>query len=95
MKKWAAGLAVAGALWMIFVLTTGSLSFAKISNYPGVFTARWVQYKGIAPSQAIVWAFNLWLLFTSAVEWVVVGLSLRAGLHVSVQCHRCRFSRQS
>jgi len=54
MKKWAAALAIAGALWMIVVLTTGSLSLARIGNYPGVFTARWVQYRGIAPSSAVV-----------------------------------------
>jgi hypothetical protein len=78
MKKWAAGLAVAGALWMIVVLATGSLSLAQISNYPGVFTSRWVQYKGIGPSQVMVWSFNVWLVLTSAIEWIVVGLGLRA-----------------
>jgi hypothetical protein len=78
MKKWAAALAIAGALWMIVVLTTGSLSLARIGNYPGVFTARWVQYRGIAPSSAVVWAFNIWLVITSAVEWVVVGFGVRA-----------------
>lgn len=82
MKKWAIGLGVAGAPWMIIVLTTGSLVLAKVSNYPGVFTARCVQYRGIAPSSGIVWAFNVWLILTSAVEWVVVGLGLRAVLLV-------------
>jgi hypothetical protein len=78
MKKWAAGLAVAGALWMIAVLTTGSLFLAKVSNYPGVFISRWVQYRGIAPSLAVIWAFTVWLVLTSAAEWVVVGFGLRA-----------------
>jgi hypothetical protein len=78
MRKWAAGLGIVGALWMIVVLTSGSLSLAKISNYPGVFTSTWVQYRGIAPSSAMVWAFNIWLVLTSAVEWIVVGLGLRA-----------------
>ena len=78
MKKWAVGLAVAGALWMIVVLASRSLSLAKISNYPGVFTSTWVQYRGIAPSSMMVWAFNVWLVPISAIEWIVVGLGLRA-----------------
>ena len=78
MKKWAAGLALAGALWMIVVIYIGSLPLAEVSNYPGVFASRWVQYKGIAPSLAIVWAFNVWLVLTSAVEWIMFGLGLRA-----------------
>jgi hypothetical protein len=55
MKKWVALLALAGAGWMTVVLYSGSLFVATISNYPGVFAARWVQYRGIAPSSAIVW----------------------------------------
>jgi hypothetical protein len=78
MKKWAAILAVAGAAWMIGVLYSGSLFLATISNYPGVFAARWVQYRGIAPSSAIIWGFNIWLVLTSAIEWIAVGLVLRA-----------------
>ena len=78
MKKWAAGLALAGALWMIVVLNTGSLPLAEVSNYPGVFASRGGQYKGIAPSLAMVWAFNVWLVLTSSAEWIVVGLGLRA-----------------
>ena len=78
MKKWAIALSVAGALWMIVVLTSGSLFLAQISNYPGVFSSRWLQYRGIAPSQVTVWTFNFWLVLTSAVEWNVVGLAVRA-----------------
>lgn len=78
MKKWAAILGLGGALWMIIVLTTGSLFLAKISNYPGIFAVRWVQYRGIAPSSAMIWGFNVWLVLTSAIEWIAVGLGLRA-----------------
>ena len=77
MRKWAAILAVAGALWMILVLRVGSLPLARLSNYPGTFAARWVQFRGIAPSPTLIWAFNAWLVLTSAIEWVVVGLVLR------------------
>jgi hypothetical protein len=77
MKKWAAILAMAGAAWMIFVLYSRSLLLATISNYPGVFAGRWVQYRGIAPSLAMVWGFNIWLVLSSAIEWVVLGLLLR------------------
>ena len=80
MKKWAGILAVAGALWMTLVLRFGSLRLARLSNYPGAFGARWVQYRGIGPSPALVLAFNIWLVLTSSIEWVVIGLALRAVL---------------
>jgi hypothetical protein len=70
----------AAAVWMIVVLNTGSLFLAKISNYPGVCAARWVQYRGTAPSSAMVWSFNVWLVLTSAIEWMLVGLVLPAAL---------------
>ena len=76
--KWAAIFGVTGALWMILVLQSGSLTLSTFSNYPGVFAARWVQYRGIAPSAATVLSFNIWLVRTSATEWIAVGLVLRA-----------------
>ena len=78
MRKWAAVFAVAGGLWMILVMWFGSLPLARLSNYPGTFAARWVQFRGIAPSAALVLVFNVWLVLTSAVEWVVVGLVLQS-----------------
>jgi hypothetical protein len=78
MKKWATILGFVGAGWMILVLYRGSLFLATISNYPGVFAGRWVQYRGIAPSPATVWAFNVWLVVTSSIEWIAVGLVGRA-----------------
>lgn len=80
MRRWAGIFAVAGALWMIVVLRFGSLPLARLSNYPGAFAARWVQYRGIGPSPALVWAFDVWLVLTSSIEWVVIGLALRAML---------------
>jgi len=74
MKKWAAIFGVAGAVWMILVLQSGWLALARFSNYPGTFAARWVQYRVIAPSLALIWAFNVWLVLTSAIEWAAVGL---------------------
>lgn len=79
-RRWALIFAVAGALWMILVLQFGSLPLARLSNYPGAFSARWVQYRGIGPSPALVFAFNVWLVLTSSLEWVVIGLALRAML---------------
>ena len=76
MRKWTVIFAVAGALWMILVLWLGSLPLAKLSNYPGTFAARWVEFRGIAPSPALIWAFNIWLVLTSAVEWAAIGLVL-------------------
>jgi hypothetical protein len=63
---------------MILVMWFGSLPLARLSNYPGTFAARWVQFRGIAPSAALVLVFNVWLVLTSAVEWVVVGLVLQS-----------------
>jgi hypothetical protein len=77
MKKSAAMFAVVGAAWMIGVLYSGSLLVATVSDYPGVFAARWVQSRGIAPSLAMIWGFNIWLVLTSAIEWIAAGLVLR------------------
>jgi len=74
-KKWATIFGVAGALWMILVLRSGSLALAAVSNYPGSFAARWVQYRGIAPSPVLIRAFNVWVVFSSAIAWVAVGLT--------------------
>jgi hypothetical protein len=82
MKKWALILGLAGALWMVFVLYSKSLSLAFVSNYPGVFAARWVQYRGIAPSVETIFAFNVWLVLTSALEWIAVGLIIRSLLRM-------------
>ena len=79
-RRWAVIFAVAGALWMILVLWFGSLRLAILSNYPGAFAASWVQYRGIAPPPTLIYAFNVWLVLTSAVEWAAVGLMLRGGL---------------
>jgi len=79
-RKWATIFAAAGGLWMTVVLWVGSLPVARFSNFPGAFAARWVHYRGIGPSLTLVWAFNLWLVLTSAIEWVVVGLMLRGVL---------------
>jgi hypothetical protein len=73
-RKWLLILGLAGAAWMTFVLYRGSLSLAIVSNYPGMLTARWVHYRGIAPSSATVWMFNVWLVLTSALEWAAVGI---------------------
>lgn len=78
MKKLTAALAFAGAVWMIVVLSTRSLLLARLSNYPGVLAANWVQYRGIAPSSTMIWGFDLWLVLTSAMEWIAVGLGVRA-----------------
>ncbi len=79
-RRWAAIFAGAGALWMILVLWFGSLRLAILSNYPGAFAARWVYYRGIAPSVTLIYAFNVWLVLTSSVEWAVIGLALRGML---------------
>lgn len=65
---------LAGATWMALVLLVGSPHLAVVSNYPGMFAARWVHYRGIAPSSKVVWMFNGWLVVTSALEWIGVGV---------------------
>jgi hypothetical protein len=73
-RKWLFGLGLAGAAWMALVLYIGSLRLAIISNYPGVYAGRWLHYRGIAPSSELIWMFNAWLVLTSGLEWVIVGL---------------------
>ncbi len=82
MKKWARILGLVGSLWMVFVLYSKSLPLAKVRNYPGVFAARWVRYRGIAPSAGTVLAFNIWLVLTSALEWIAVGLVVRSTIRL-------------
>jgi hypothetical protein len=79
-RKWAGVFAVAGAVWMILVLWVGSLALARVSNYPGTVAVRWIQFRGIAPLRTIIWAFNIWLVLTSAIAWVAAGLILRTVL---------------
>ena len=40
MRRWAGIFAVAGAVWMTLVLRFGSLTLARLSNYPGAFAAK-------------------------------------------------------
>jgi hypothetical protein len=65
---------------MIAALVSRSLVLGEISNYPGVFAARWVQYRGIAPSAAIAWGSNIWLVLTRAIEWEAIGLAVSFAL---------------
>jgi len=62
---------------MIILLHIGSFRLAWLTDYPGIFATRWVQYRGIAPPPAFIWGFNIWLVFTSAIEWILVGLAVR------------------
>lgn len=78
MKKLVLLLGCAGAVWMLFVISYGSPRLAYISNYLGMYCARWVKYRGIAPSELIVQLFNAWLVLTSALEWIACGLAVRS-----------------
>lgn len=70
---------------MTFVLYLGSSLLVSISNYPGQSLAQWarnwwVYYRGGNPgsiSSESVW-IKIWLVVTSALEWVVVGLIVLA-----------------
>ena len=78
MRKWAVILGVAGAVWMVFVILVGDNALARVTNYPGVFAGHWIRRIGIGPSSSVLWIFNLWLVLTSALEWITVGLFGRA-----------------
>ena len=78
MRKWAAILGLTGAGWMRFVILVGDNFLALITNYPGVCAGRWVRRIGIGPSWSVLWIFNIWLVLTSALEWIAVGLLGRA-----------------
>ena len=71
-------LGVMGAVWMLFVILVGDNFLATLTNYPGVFAGHWIRSIGIGPSSFVLWIFNAWLVLTSAVEWIAVGLVGRA-----------------
>ena len=85
-----------GAGWMIFILYFGSSLLISISNYPGQLLAQWawnwwVYYKGGSPgniSSGTVW-IKIWLVATSALEWVVLGLIVLAIVQRILQ-RRCK-----
>jgi len=63
---------------MILVLSYGSRRLALITNYPGMLTANhWIRYRGIAPPSEMIWLFNGWLVLTSVLLWIAVGLVIR------------------
>jgi hypothetical protein len=74
-----------GAAWMIFVLYLGSSLLVSISDYPGILLAQWARnswlyYRGGSPgsiSSESVW-IKIWLVMTSALEWMVLGLIVLA-----------------
>jgi hypothetical protein len=82
MKKWAFISGLSGILWMVFLLYSKSFRLATLSNYPGAFAARWVHYRGIAPSAGTVLAFNIWLVLTSGLEWISLALVVRLALRL-------------
>ena len=78
MKRWIVILGLAGAVWMMFVIYSGKPFLALVTNYPGMFAARLVRHRGLGPSSLVFWMFNAWLVLTSALEWIAVGLLGRA-----------------
>ena len=78
MRKWAVILGLAGAVWMLFVILVGDNYLAMVTNYPGLCAARWVRRIGIGPSSLVLCILDIWLVLTSALEWIAVGLLGRA-----------------
>lgn len=78
MKRLIAMLALAGALWMALVINRGWVFLAFKTNYLGMLAGRLVECRGIAPSLTTVWIFNVWLVVTSALECVILGLLVRS-----------------
>jgi hypothetical protein len=58
---------------MIAVLWWGTPKTALLSNYFGVIVGQRVQFRGIAPPPWFVWAFDIWLVLTSAIQWMVIA----------------------
>jgi len=78
MKRWIVILGLAGAVWMMFVIYSGKPFLALVTNYPGMFAARWY---GIGASAHLHWCsgcLTLGWCSTSALEWIAVGLLGRA-----------------
>ena len=79
--------ALVGAAWMTLVIVEGWYRLAMRTNYPGMLFARFVRYRGIAPSATIVSLFNVWLVLTSALQWAVIA-SLICGTWNHFRRHR-------
>ena len=77
MKRTVALFAVTGAVWMLLVIFMGWHSAAVATNYPGMFAARFVRSKGIAPSSTTIQLFYAWLVVTSAIEWGICAVLIR------------------
>jgi hypothetical protein len=92
MRKWILISGTLGAMWMLMVLRIGSLRLAGISNYGGLWLTYhlpWFQYRGIAPSSTFVWMFDLWLVATSAIQWIIAALILRSPKDLKLTHYCC------
>ena len=90
MRKWIFICGFLGAAWMSIDLRIGSFRLAVLTNYPGLWTSEWLRWFpwGIAPHGAFVFMFNLWMVATSAIEWIVVGLLLRRIMQIMSNSQR-------
>jgi len=55
---------------------------AIFSNYPGLWTSNWLsRYGGYGgfpvPTPTFMFVLNLWMVATSAIEWIVIVLLVR------------------
>ena len=83
-------LGLLGAAWMAVIVYSGSLRLVIVTDYPGLVTANMllnilVRSRGIAPPVQVVWLFNAWLILSSALLWIGVGLLVRAIIKVATR----------
>ena len=73
MRKWAAIWGTIGAVWMVMLLWVRSPRLVLITNYPALLlTALLIPIDGSA------FSFYAALVLSSAIQWAVIGLLVRA-----------------
>jgi hypothetical protein len=62
---------------MVWLLHTVSLRGVCLTDYLGLWSFNFLpQFRGIAPPGNVV-LFNIWMVFTSAAQWMIVSWVLR------------------
>jgi hypothetical protein len=73
-RKWALISAILGAVWMLVLIWARSLRLVSLTNYP----ALWLTASLVPIHHGSAFIFYASLVLSSAIQWAVIGLLLRA-----------------
>jgi len=73
MRKWAAISGILGAVWMLVLLWVRSPRLVFITDYPALLLTA-----SLVPLQGSAFIFYASLVLSSALQWAVIGVLLRA-----------------